>query len=113
MTTPTKTARDLLREKALASNRRKTAIVDAYGTKIEIRQSSLADILASASEEHKSHSLAFMMVKTVFVPETGEPLFEMGDIDAMMALPFDEDMQAIADKLNSFNGIKVVEAKKG
>lgn len=112
MTEKLKTARDKIREVALATNR-KTKVIDAFGSKVEIRQPSLKIILASASDEHKQHSLAYMMLHTVFVPVTGESVFEEADIDNLMEGAFDLDKQNISKVLTDFSGIKVTEAKKG
>ena len=108
-----KQLRDSIRAKALSNNRRKTKVIDVFGAKVEVRQAALQDIIASANEEHKNHSLAYMMIKTCFVPGTDAPLFEQGDIDNLMQLPYDEDMQKISEVLTEFSGVKVTEAKKG
>jgi hypothetical protein len=54
-----------------------------------------------------------MMVKTCFVGGTDTPLFEEGDIENLMNLPYDEEMQKVSEVLTEFTGVKVTEAKKG
>lgn len=107
-----KTARQVLREKALNSRKPLSEVVEVFGDKVEARQAKMKDIIDSTSDEHKGHTLAFMMTKMLFVPGTDEPLFESGDIDALMDMPYDEHMQKISEVFSRLNGIKVTEAKK-
>lgn len=108
-----KAVRDELRAKVLATRQPKAERLEAFGITVEARQAKMKDIIASTGDEHKGHTLAYMMTKMLYIPETNEPLFEDGDIDALMEMPYDEHMQRISEVFTRLNGIKVDEAKKG
>lgn len=104
--------RKQLREKALSSSRGKKLVVDVFGGQVEVRQPTIGVIVDSGSPEHIKHALAFMIVSCCYVPETGEKLFDMTDIDSLRDVPFDEDMQKLSKAFTELSGVNVDEAIK-
>lgn len=84
----------------------KSEFVDLFGEQVEIRQPNLDTILSLQSREDKKQAMVDMLVAYTYVPETNDKVFESGDAEGLLALPFGEDysrVQAAITKLTNVN----------
>lgn len=81
---------------------------------VEVRQTSVGDMLDSISAEGMRQRIAHMMIATCYVPNTDEHIFEPEDFDSLMALPANGTyaglIEAITDNMNA--KVQETEAKK-
>lgn len=95
----------------------KKEVINFFGVQIEIRQSSIRNIIDQASEpdnafEEKRHVTIEVLLNNTFVPGTDDRVFEEADVDSLMSLPFGEDFSRVVDVYNRLSGVKVAEEKK-
>lgn len=98
--------RDELRAKIFAAHERKFEIVKFMGAEIELRQPKLGDIISAREEENRQAAVIKTLVTYAYVPGTDERVFEEGDADALMELPFGQDflnVNTAIEKLTDVN----------
>lgn len=116
-TTTTPMTRDQIRAKVLGT-KPKVDTAMLYGAEVEIRQPSL-DVIMDARQaifngdsDLKTQTLD-VLIRYVYVPGTMEHVFEEADREALLELPFDNDLNKLSEKINSMMGLnaKLVEEK--
>lgn len=100
--------RDEIRAKVLGAKPLVKVVENFFGVTVELRQPDLGTIL-NAREEDQSNQVTRMLTQFTFVPGTEEKVFEDADADALIKLPFGEQMQRFIDAMNEILG---VDAKK-
>lgn len=118
--------RDKIREKIFSSESKKgrTQEVSFYGTIIEIRQPMTKDILAinnadpedakfmDDNERARQAPFIRMILKYAYVPNTDERVFEEGDIESLLSMPWSTDMTDAMRVMSSLTGVKIEEKVK-
>jgi hypothetical protein len=95
-----------IRDKAKSKN------VILFGQEIELRQPSLGTILDAQQEPDRKKGMVHMLVNYAYVPGTDEHVFEEGDYDDIMQLPFGDDLTRLQTAIGELTGINVEEARK-
>lgn len=105
-----KRTRDETRAAILSSENTKPdfRIVKFFGEDVELRQMDLATVLAVKESDsgNLSERIIRMMINYSYVPGTNEKVFEDGDIEALLSLPFGQDfarMQVAIGELTNIN----------
>lgn len=98
-----------------ASNKRlKSEIVEFFGEKIEIRQSTVGRMFDSRKQlegEDVAHGI-FILMNYAYVPGTDIPVFDEADADQILSLPFGEDMSRVFAAFNKINGMDIAAEEK-
>lgn len=104
--------RDDIRGKIFAAHKLATEEIEIFGTKVELRQPTLSDILVIQQARDDSEdgavpvsSVARILIQYSFVPGTSEKVFEEGDGEAIMQLPFGEDMIRVTTALEKLTKV--------
>ena len=105
--------RDEMRSK-IFSKKFKSVEVELFGTKVEIKQPSLGQMIAVADRAtaSKSSPLVAMMIEYCYVPGTTEKVFEAADEQQILSLPTGAWMTTFNDALTKLTDIDVSEAEK-
>lgn len=84
-----------------------------FGMEIEIRQPSLRESLKSEEEIGKdtARGLAMMIINYCYVPGTDEKIFEVADIDSILAWPLSPDVIKLNKIVSKLTGINIEEAE--
>jgi hypothetical protein len=99
----------------------KRVIVTFFGSEVEIRQPSLAEILNEptskqpAGQEITKDPLEAglaVLLKYTYVPGTDDHVFDESDIEALGSLPFGADFQNIITQFNLLTDVKVDTTEK-
>lgn len=108
--------RDNIRAKVFASDTRKgeTALIDFFGTTIELRQPSIGEIqkFGDAVGDDKSIGFTNILIDYAYVPNTDEKVFEEGDVADLNELPFGADVQRVIAAIEKFTNLSVNDAEK-
>lgn len=104
--------RDEIRGKILATHQLASEVIDIFGTKVELRQPTLQDVLLIQQAKEDSEdgavpisAVAKVLIQYSYVPETNEKVFEEGDGPAIMQLPFGNDMIRVTDALEKLTKV--------
>jgi len=102
-----KTARDEIRSKVFSSTMFKREKVTAFGIEIDIRQTTLGRVLELQEklQEDRKGAIGLAFIEFCYVPDTGERLFDDGDLESILNLPFGEDFQRVQDAINKLMGV--------
>lgn len=101
-----------IRSKIFGNKKAQIVEITLFDAKIELRQPSLKEIMDAQNETDKNYAVASMLIKYCYVPGTEERVFDKGDIDQIMDLPFGEDLQNLQKSITSLLGIDIGEAEK-
>lgn len=104
------TQRDELRAKLLATKRPKTIPVEFFGEKIELRQPTLGDILRARDNTDTKSAVVDILVSYAYIPGTDEKIFESGDGDALLEMPFGGDFIAVTKALETLTAVNFLAA---
>ena len=112
-----KITRDEMRTLVFSSDKFKSEPVTAFGIEIEIRQTTLGRVLELQEklQDDRKSAIGLAFIEFCYVPGTGERLFDDGDLDLILKLPFGEDFQKVQDVINKLMGVDdkaVEEAEK-
>jgi hypothetical protein len=99
------TLRDEMRAKLLATKRPRTIEVDFFGEKIDLRQPTLGDILRARDNEDRTAAVVDILVSYAYIPGTDEKIFETGDADSLLAMPFGGDFIAVTKALETLTAV--------
>lgn len=105
------TIRDELRAKLLATKRPKTIPVEFFGEKIELRQPTLGDILKARDNEDRTAAVVNILVSYAYIPGTDEKIFESGDSESLLAMPFGGDFIEVTKALETLTAVNFLGAK--
>lgn len=97
--------RDTLRAKILAEYKPKKEIIKFMGADVEVRQPSLRALLDAQDTGTTAERIVELMLQFIFVPETGEHLFDAADKDVLLNLPWNEDIANLQTVIGKLSGI--------
>jgi len=108
----TSEARNKLRTKLLSSHKAKSTTIEVFGGEVEVRQPTLATILAANETTDMKVRSVDMIIEYTYVPGTNEHVFEKADRDAILAWPFGEDLIALQTAISTMTGIDIEAAEE-
>jgi hypothetical protein len=102
-------ARDALRSRLLGNMdaKFKTKEITLYGEKVVIRQPPLSAVLDAQQNADQKSAMVEMMVNYIYVPGTNEQVFEIGDMEAILSMPFSADMALLQKTITDLTSINV------
>lgn len=92
-------SRDELRAKIFAPRTLKREIIPFFGVDIELRQPTLGDILAVRDSNEKQSAIISILMDYAHIPGTDEKVFESGDAETLMAMPWGADFTTLNNAL--------------
>ncbi len=104
--------RDQIRAKMFTSHEFKREEITVFGTKIEIIQPSLGQILKAQENPDRSDAIIDLMIEYCYVPGTKEKVFEPADKDGMKKFPAGKEIVKISDAIGRMTSIDVADAEK-
>lgn len=84
---------------------------ELFGVKVEIRDSTVEEMLDFQSNDDKKAAFVQTLISKVYVPG-GDRLFEEGDFDSIMSMPFNDDLMNLQTKIMAFMGVTPTQADK-
>lgn len=99
--------REQMRGTIFSTRKARKEIVQFAGQNIEVRSPSLGAVMDSRDEPNTKRMIARMIVNYCYVPESDVKIFEEADIEAIIAMPFDEDFVRLNKAIQSLTGISV------
>jgi len=104
--------KESIREQIFSTKKFKSINIDLFGAEVEIRQPSLGAILDAKEEPNRKLALMKTLVDYCFIPGTNEKLFEVTDLDGLMAQPFGEDLTRLNDAISELTGVNMEDTEK-
>jgi hypothetical protein len=95
-----------------ANKKLRSEVVDFFGTKIEVRQSSMAKVVALNNLEDKMPLILQILLNNVFTPGTDEAVFDVSHIDTLRDMPFGADMDRVTKAHLKLSGVTIDDAVK-
>lgn len=97
-----------------ANRKRKTRVVPLFGTEVEIKQPTVAEMkeLSGGEGEIEDLALVSMIINFSFVPGTDIKVFDISDYDMLASMPLDGDMTNIVKIVQELTSISVEDAVK-
>jgi hypothetical protein len=90
-------ARDKIRSAIFSGRKFKSKKITMFGSKVEVRQPSVGQLLKMEQSEDRTKALVNMLINYCYVPGTDDKVFEMSDEAGLLELP-------VSDWLTNFNG---------
>lgn len=102
-----RTLRDEIRSQVFSGDVFMREQVEAFGTKIDIRQTTLGRVLELQEKlsEDRKVAIGLAFLEFCYVPDTNERLFDDTDLDLVLGLPFGKDFQRVQDVINKLMGV--------
>lgn len=110
----TQATRDELRKKIFSTKNKqfqKEGLI-LFGQNLEMRQPSLGMILAAQESENRAKAVVMLLVNHCYVPETDEKVFEEGDVEMILSMPFGDDLLRANQVIEKMTSIDVMSAEK-
>ena len=104
--------RDKLRSELLKKREFKKKIITLFDQEVEIRQPSLGQVLTVREEKDRRKLTHRMYIDHCFVPGTDEKVFEEGDLEVLMALPFEDAWIQLSSAVAELTGVDLEDAEK-
>lgn len=98
-------SRDELRAKIFAPKTLKREIVPFFGVEIELRQPTLGDILAVRETGATQSAIINILMDYAHIPGTDEKVFESGDAESLLAMPWGADFTTLNNALERLTEI--------
>jgi hypothetical protein len=95
-----------------ANKKLRSEIVDFFGTKIEVRQSSMAKVVELNKLEDKMPLILQILLNNVFTPGTNEAVFDVSHLDMLSSMPFGADMDRVTKAHLKLSGVTIDDAVK-
>jgi hypothetical protein len=89
---------------AILTQKPKSEIVEAFGTKIEVRQRSLREVLARQHFEDQAKESASLIIASAYVPGTDVKVFDDTDLDVLVEVPMGSDFSRLVEAMNRLTG---------
>ncbi len=106
-------AKDILRSKILGQKPLTDVVELEDGVQIEVRQSSVGQILDAMKTEDNKIRLLGILVDCCYVPGTDEKVFDAADVDALAQMPSGSYWQKLMDAINKQTlSARIEEAEK-
>jgi hypothetical protein len=104
-TPPKKFSRDAIRA-AFLDNKPKSEPLDIFGVTVYLHEPPFGVMIdaQNADQNNKKQLLALAMTFYVFTAE-GEKVFDESDVDAILEMPFGEDMRKLNAAVNKIMGV--------
>ena len=109
---PAESARDRIRTAILSGAKAKVKVIKVFGENVEFRQPTLRQIINLQVNEHREEAVIDALIQYCYAPGTNEHIFGEVDRDALLDMPFGDDLMAINQALLDLTGIKIEEAEK-
>lgn len=106
----TDTLRDLIRGAVLNTTAVKSKIVTFFGQDIEVRQPTLGAVLDATNAADRKDQVVNMLLTYCYVPGTDETVFEEGDRESLINLPFGDDVGRMQKAIAELTTIDVAGA---
>lgn len=98
------------------NKQRKYKRVMFFGVELEIKQSSLKQVVDMATrrdgDEDDQGVAIYVLLNYAFIPGTEERIFGEEDTESLLDMPFGEDFNRVIDAWREITGIKIGEASK-
>jgi len=94
------TNRDALRAKIFSEKVKHTVVLLDDGQSVEVRQSTVGQLLESIEKEDLQQRLIQMLIEACYVPGTDERVFDDADFDSLLAMPSGGVYQKLMDAVN-------------
>ena len=91
---------------AIFSAKPEKKLVNFFGQEVEVRTSSLKEILEVQENEDRKEAIVQIMIRYCYVPGTEEHVFEIADKDSILKLPAGKwltDMNKAVTELTDIN----------
>lgn len=98
-------SRKAIRDAVLGNKHYRKEVLKVFGTEIELRQPSLRLILSAQQDDDQGRAVATMLTNYCYVPGTDDLVFDKADIEALLELPFGDDMQKINKAIERLTGV--------
>lgn len=84
------------------------------GVEVDLREPPMDVVLdfQASDAENRKFQVAKMMQNYVYVPGTEDPVFEDGDVEAILKLPFGRDMQLLQNEIMQIMGVQPTASDK-
>jgi hypothetical protein len=105
--------RDELRGKIFAHRALKSEVVTIFGQEVEIRQPTMGQLLGARDEPDRRKAIVNLMIEYTYVPGTNERVFEDGDFESIISMPFGDDLAKVNQAINRLTSVVVADAKNG
>lgn len=110
----TTSKRDALRAKIFSSENKqfKKEKMILFGASVEIRQPSLGMILEAQADEDRTKAIVNLLVNYCFIPDSDDKIFEEGDAESLLSMPFNDDLIKVNEVIERLTNIDVLSAEK-
>ena len=95
--------RDSIRAEIFKHREIQSKEVTFRGVKLEIRQPTLDDILSAQDSEDRKTAILQTLVRHAYIPGTEERVFEDGDIEMLLRMPFDKEFIEISQAIGALS----------
>lgn len=105
--TPTEPEKKLSRDEARAAIfqvKSKSELTTFNGVQVELREPSVQDVLDFQQNLDRKAGVSNLLVNYVYLPD-GEKLFEPEDAEQLLALPWNQDFNALQNKILLMMGV--------
>lgn len=102
---PVVLTRDQIRAEIFKTRKPLSVVITFFGQQLELRQPTLADVMAVQETEDRQSAITQTLVRYAFIPKTEIHVFEAADADAIMQLPFGADMVGVTEALEKLTSV--------
>lgn len=78
--------------------------ITLFGAPVELREPNMETVLDFQISNDRKSAIAVMMINYVFTAD-GEPVFEEGDVEAILQMPFNADVRNLQTKILALLGV--------
>ena len=96
---------------AIFGSKPKSEITTFNGVKVELREPQVNDVLDFQQNTDRKAGVTRLLVNYVYMP-SGEKLFEEEDAESILALPWNQDFNALQNKIMAMMGVVPTPADK-
>lgn len=104
--------RDDIRSKIFGNQEFKREHVTFFGQKLELRQTTLKAIL-DVKEDGIQAAVIRTLVNQAYIPGTDTKVFEDGDAEALLNMPFGPDFAEVSNALEKLTNVNFTKRDKG
>lgn len=94
-----------LRDKILNTRPNATKTVSLFGNSVELKQPTIGELLALQELANNKERIVAVMLNHCYVPGTNDKIFEPEDGEALLALPFSEDITRVQEAFGDLTDI--------
>src|SRR5262249_501442 len=97
--------RNAIRSRILATRELKRKVISFFGEQIELRQRSLEAIFNDDVPEDPKRATVYALIQSAYIPGTTVRVVEVGDVDALLQMPYGQDFRDATEALGEISGI--------